>query len=207
MTAPVDVLIAGGGPAGLATAIECARRGLSVTVAEPWSFPVDKACGEGLMPAAVARLADLGVPAAGHPIRGIRYLDAGHRADAPFTRGNGLGVRRTDLHAALSARADALAIPVVRARVTGLIQDGTGVTALLRQTGTAARGRHEVPGPQLRARYLVGADGLHSKVRRACGLDQVITAGAARQWRAVRWPGMPGTAFGGITASRRGLTW
>jgi 2-polyprenyl-6-methoxyphenol hydroxylase-like FAD-dependent oxidoreductase len=162
VTAPVDVLIAGGGPAGLATAIECARLGLSVTVAEPWSFPVDKACGEGLMPAAVARLADLGVQAAGHPIRGIRYLDARHRADAPFTHGNGLGVRRTDLHTALSARAAELAIPVLRARVTGLSQDGSAVTALIRQPGTGTR-----DGLRLRARYLVGADGLHSTVRRA----------------------------------------
>ena len=31
----IDVLVAGGGPAGLATAIRCAQAGLSVTVAEP----------------------------------------------------------------------------------------------------------------------------------------------------------------------------
>jgi flavin-dependent dehydrogenase len=188
VTAPVDVLIAGGGPAGLATAIECARRGLSVTVAEPSPFPVDKACGEGLMPATVARLANLGVSAAGHSIRGIRYLDARHRADAPFTRGNGLGVRRTDLHAALSARAAELAIPVLRARVTDLSQDGAGVTALMRQPGTATR-----DGPRLRARYLVGADGLHSKVRRACGLDRVITHGASGH---VALPGAGNSRYG-----------
>ena len=58
--------------------------------------------------------------------------------------------------------------------MTGLIQDGAGVTALMRQPGTATGG-----GPQLRARYLVGADGLHSKVRRACGLDRVIAPGSA----------------------------
>ncbi|MFY9851080.1 MAG: FAD-dependent oxidoreductase, partial [Trebonia sp.] len=52
----IDVLVAGGGPAGLATAIRCAQAGLSVTVAEPRAVPIDKACGEGLMPSAVARL-------------------------------------------------------------------------------------------------------------------------------------------------------
>jgi 2-polyprenyl-6-methoxyphenol hydroxylase-like FAD-dependent oxidoreductase len=118
------------------------------------------------MPAAVAHLAGLGVPLDGHPIRGIRYLDATHQAEAPFTRGNGLGVRRTDLHAALAARAAELAIPVLRAHVKDFTQDGTGVTALMRQPGAASRS-----GPQVRARYLVGADGLHSAVRRACGLD------------------------------------
>ena len=62
----IDVLVVGAGPAGLATAISCAQAGLSVTVAEPRTGPIDKACGEGLMPAAVARLAALGVhPAAG----------------------------------------------------------------------------------------------------------------------------------------------
>ena len=71
----IDVLIVGGGPAGLATAISCAQAGLSVTVAEPRTGPVDKACGEGLMPAAVRRLAAIGVrpPAftSRHPLPGL----------------------------------------------------------------------------------------------------------------------------------------
>ena len=41
----IDVLVVGGGPAGLATAISCAQAGLSVSVAEPRTGPVDKACG------------------------------------------------------------------------------------------------------------------------------------------------------------------
>ena len=71
----IDVLVVGGGLAGLATAISCAQAGLSVTVAEPRTGPIDKACGEGLMPAAVTRLAAIGVRPAGHLLRGIRYLD------------------------------------------------------------------------------------------------------------------------------------
>ena len=82
-------------------------------------------------------------------------------------------MRRTELHAALSARAAELSIPVLRAHVKGLIQDGTGVTVMMRQPGTAAW-----TGPEVRARYLVGADGLHSRVRRDCGLDPVATPGA-----------------------------
>ena len=72
------------------------------------------------MPAAVSRLAAIGVRPAGHPLRGIRYLDAGHRADALFRRGDGLGVRRTELHAALAARAAELAIPVLPVALTTL---------------------------------------------------------------------------------------
>jgi flavin-dependent dehydrogenase len=146
----IDVLVAGGGPVGLATAICCARAGLSVTVAEPRSVPVDKACGEGVMPAAVRRLAALGVTPDGHPLRGIRYVDATHQADARFTRGNGLGVRRTVLHAALAARAAALGIPVLPVRVTAFRQEAGHVSAA-----------------GLEARYLVAADGLHSTIRRA----------------------------------------
>jgi flavin-dependent dehydrogenase len=145
----IDVLVVGGGPVGLAAAIYCTLAGLSVTVAEPRAAPVDKACGEGVMPAAVRRLAALGVTPDGHPLRGIRYLDAAHQADAPFRHGDGLGVRRTVLHAALAARAAALGIPVIPARVT----------AFERRAGHVAAAGVE-------ARYLVAADGLHSTIRR-----------------------------------------
>ena len=49
----IDLLVAGGGPAGLATAILGARAGLEAVVVERREGPVDKACGEGLMPHAL----------------------------------------------------------------------------------------------------------------------------------------------------------
>ncbi len=45
-----DLLVAGGGPTGLATALYAARAGLDVTVWEPRAGSIEKACGEGLMP-------------------------------------------------------------------------------------------------------------------------------------------------------------
>lgn len=175
-----DVLVAGGGPAGLAVAIRCAMAGLSVMVTEPRAFPVDKACGEGLLPAAVARLAAIGVRPDGHPLSGIRYLDAGHSIDAPFRAGGGLGVRRTVLHHALAARAAALGITVLGGRVTGFDQDGGGVTV------TTADGAGE-----LRTRYLVAADGLHSALRRMCGLESGPARnprfGLRRHYRITPW--------------------
>ena len=64
-TSPWDVFIVGGGPAGLATAIAARRRGLSVVVADGAVFPIDKPCGEGLMPDGVAALHQLGRAPAG----------------------------------------------------------------------------------------------------------------------------------------------
>lgn len=150
----LDVLIVGGGPIGLATACYAARAGLTVAVAEPRTGPIDKACGEGLMPPAVAALRALGVDPPGRQLRGIRYRDAGHSVDAEFRSGPGRGVRRTTLHEALAKRAESAGVVVLPERVTEFRQSGGCVEA----SGIAAR-------------YLVAADGLHSPVRRACGLD------------------------------------
>jgi flavin-dependent dehydrogenase len=153
----VDVLVAGGGPVGLAAGLEARRRGLSVTVVEPREGPVDKACGEGLMPTALARLGDLGVRVDGVPFVGIRYVCGGRSASARFRSGPGLGVRRTVLHEALARRADDAGVERVRGSVGPVVQDGSGVHAAGR-----------------RALWLVAADGLHSPVRRGLGLDVAV---------------------------------
>ena len=72
-----DVFIVGGGPAGLATGIAIRQRGLRVVVADLARPPIDKACGEGLMPQTVAELKALGVtlgPSQAVPFRGIRFI-------------------------------------------------------------------------------------------------------------------------------------
>ena len=126
------------------------------------------------MPAAVTRLAALGVHPAGRPLRGIRYLDASHSVDALFRHGGGLGVRRTTLHAALAARAAEFGIPVLPVRVTGFTRRGDVVTAA-----------------GVEARYLVAADGLHSAIRRACALDpppaRHTRFGLRRHYRMAPW--------------------
>src|SRR5579875_3531155 len=116
----LDLLVVGGGPVGLVTALEAKRAGLDVVVVEPRSAPIDKACGEGLMPPAVAHLYQLGAPVTGRPFRGIRYVDAAHAAVADFPARSGLGVRRTALHAALAQAAAGARIEVVRSRVTDI---------------------------------------------------------------------------------------
>ena len=162
-----DLLVVGGGPGGLATALHARRQGLSVIVAEPRENPIDKACGEGLMPGGLAELTSLGVDPAGMPFHGIAYVSEHRRAEARFRSGPGRGVRRTTLHAALAARAKEQDTEWIRARVTSVEQDAHGVTAA-----------------GVRARWMVAADGLHSAVRRAVGIK--ATAGTPRR-HGVRW--------------------
>ncbi len=166
-TYDTDLLIVGGGPGGLATALQARRHGLSVIVAEPREDPIDKACGEGLMPGGLAELTSLGVDPAGMPFRGIAYVSEQRRAEALFRTGPGRGVRRTTLHAALEARAKEQDTEWIRTKVTTVEQDADGVSAA-----------------GVRAKFLVGADGLHSTVRRCVGIK--ATAGKPRRY-GVRW--------------------
>ncbi|MGO8771762.1 MAG: NAD(P)/FAD-dependent oxidoreductase [Mycobacterium sp.] len=162
-----DLLVVGGGPGGLATALHARSLGLSVIVVEPREGPIDKACGEGLMPGGLAELTSLGVDPAGMPFHGIAYVSEHRRAQARFNNGPGRGVRRTSLQAALEARAKEQDTEWIRAKVTGVRQDAHGV---------AAAGVY--------AKYLVAADGLHSPVRHAVGIT--ATAGKPRRY-GVRW--------------------
>jgi len=144
-----DVIVVGGGPTGLAAAIMAKLAGLSVVVFEPQSPPIDKACGEGLMPPALQVLSALGVrDLEGIPFEGIRYVDGDCVAEARFGMGPGMGVRRAVLHQALSDRAHSLGITVVATRVKHWSQDSTGVV---------------VEGE--RGRWLLAADGLQSPIR------------------------------------------
>ena len=80
------VLVIGGGPAGLAAAIAARMKGFDVTVADGAKPPIDKTCGEGLMPSTMAALRELGVticPGDGQVFRGIRFIDAAISAEAP----------------------------------------------------------------------------------------------------------------------------
>jgi flavin-dependent dehydrogenase len=154
----VDVIVAGGGPVGLAAAIEARMAGLTVAIVEPRPAGIDKACGEGLMPGAVPRLARLGVDPAGMPLRGVSYRAGDRRADHYFAGEPGRGVRRTALHAALHERATALAVRFVTGRV-GSIEQHDGVVRAGGLTGS----------------WLLGCDGLHSVVRRELGVDAPST--------------------------------
>lgn len=149
-----DVVVVGGGPVGLAAAIEARGRGLDVVVLEPRTGTVDKACGEGLMPGALRLLHAWDVDPAGHPIAGISYRSPAGHVDHRFRGPAGRGVRRTVLHDALRDRAAAAGAVTVTGRAEDLRVKADGVV---------------VAG--ITARHLLACDGLHSTVRRLAGLE------------------------------------
>jgi flavin-dependent dehydrogenase len=153
-----DVFIVGGGPAGLAAAIAACSRGCKVTLADRSAPPIDKACGEGIMPDGVAAAGALGISleaAGGWPFRGIRFCDSDLAVEAPFPQGVGFGMRRTALHELMVERAAQAGVRMLwRADVSGLERDGV-----------------RIGGQLWRARWVVGADGGNSVVRRWAGLD------------------------------------
>ena len=162
------------------------HRGRARRAARSWSSsrgpaPIDKACGEGLMPGGARALRALGrragrarVPR--HPLRRRR----GRRADARFRAGPGLGVRRTTLHAALG-----------RARPTrpasSASHGGVGEVAPGRATASARPGSPAALAGRRRRAALAGA-------------PRARPAARAR-------PGRPrATGCAGTTRSRRGPT-
>jgi flavin-dependent dehydrogenase len=158
-----DVFVVGGGPAGLAAAIAARKRGLDVIVADGARPPIDKPCGEGLMPDTLSVLRQLGVeinPAEGFAFRGIRFIDQILEVDGRFPSGQGLGLRRPLLHQRMIERAEQLGITLLwNAPVSGL-----------------SRNSVSVGGKTIAARWIVGADGIRSRVRRWCGLEGPIAA-------------------------------
>jgi flavin-dependent dehydrogenase len=164
-----DLFIAGAGPAGLACAIAAALRGLAVQVADGMKPPIDKACGEGLMPDTLAALADLGVDiasATSATLTGIRFIGgpdakgASTMAEASFPDANGRGIKRLLLHQLLLDRATQLG---VRFHWQTVVQ---GIKANVIHTNLG----------NLHARYIVGADGHQSRIRAWAGLDRSTTS-------------------------------
>ncbi len=152
------VLVIGGGPAGLAAAIAARMKGFDVAVADGVKPPIDKACGEGLLPGTIAALRELGVaisPDDGQAFRGVCFVDAANSAEASFSGASGFGVRRTVLHQKMVERAQECGITLLwNTPVTGLSASG----AIL-------------GGKGMKARWIIGADGIHSRVRRWVSLD------------------------------------
>lgn len=147
-----DVVIVGGGPAGIASAIAAALKGFRVTVLDSRKPPIDKPCGEGLLPEAVAALRTLGVElnsTLAFPFHGISFSDENSRAVARIARGQAFGMRRTALHEMLSKRASELGVSFFwGARVSQLSHE-----------------RIHAGGTNIAYKWLVGADGQNSGVR------------------------------------------
>jgi menaquinone-9 beta-reductase len=177
-----QVIIVGAGPGGSSTAWHLARAGVDVMLLDRASFPRDKVCAEYLSPQASRILAKMGAmeqieasgPAQltgmrvrapnGYEIHGSFVAQHGYRA----FNDTGIAVRRSVLDAILVEQAQAAGAALVqRARVTDVVRDGggraCGVTILDSDGATC----------EMRARLVIGADGLRSVVGRRLGLTRV----------------------------------
>jgi len=175
-TRTLDLLVVGAGPAGLASAIAAARQGLQVEVIDAMKPPIDKACGEGLMPSALAALATFGLDLTGNLsqsesalLRGIRYIgqpSTSHASsrntviEATFLGGPGHGIRRTVLHQLLLDRAASLGIR---------FQWETVVQSLAQQNDSVQLSTNR---RSFNAHYLVGADGHCSRIANWANLSR-----------------------------------
>lgn len=173
-----DVLVIGAGPAGIATAIAASLKGLHVTVLDHRKPPIEKSCGEGLLPSAVSNLKSLGIRLtsnSGFPFCGIRFSDEEFSANARITRGAGFGVRRAELHRILVERACQVGVSFHwGARVTGF--DGSGAQA---------------DGTYFPCKWLVGADGQNSTVGKWANLSsrrpRLARFGFSRHYSVAPW--------------------
>jgi len=173
-TSQSDVIIVGAGPAGLACAIAAAHQDLHVEVVDAMQPPIDKACGEGLMPDSLQALAAIGFTNLNqilrdtetHPLRGIRFIgdqssphhDTAVEASFPLTLGR--GIRRTLLHQILLDRAASLG---VRFHWENSVQS---ITPHAEETLVHTNRQ------TLLSRYVIGADGSSSRVATWAGLTE-----------------------------------
>ena len=178
MTPPSDICITGGGPAGLAAALALRKEGFQVTVVDCATPPINKACGEGLMPDSVAALRALGVDipsGIGYQFTGIRFSDGHSSVSARFPVGVGIGLRRTILHGLLMEHASAAGVEMV--------WDAKRVYL--------TRGGLYIDGRLLKAGLVVGADGQKSSIRSQAELDGIKSErkryGFRRHYRIAPW--------------------
>ncbi len=148
----VDVAVVGAGPAGTATAILLAERGLTVVLLDRAGFLRPKVCGEYLSPQAARLLDRLGVlkdvdAAGAPPLRGMRLvapdgtaLCGAYPTAGPWRgyRDHAMAIPREVLDRILLERARSLPVEVrERHRITGLIIEDDHVTGI---EGADARG-------------------------------------------------------------------
>ncbi len=138
----VDAVVVGGGVAGSVVARELGLRGVRVALLEKARHPRPKPCGEGLLPHGVAALAAMGLQFPGTRVKGLRYVaPSGLAAEGDFPSGHGMVVRRETFDAFLFEAAAATANVDVH---TDTVYDPE----------------------RWKARWLIGADGLHSQFHR-----------------------------------------
>ena len=175
-----EVAVVGAGPSGTAAAVTLARAGVDVVVVDRATFPRDKVCGDGITTAALRELEDLGLD----PGSVASWLDvddllvrspSGREVHFPLPHDRGTFAaiaRRRDLDAALVDLARAAGATVLEGHaLRSATQDDAGATLDVEDLG------------ELQARWVLGADGMWSPLRRSLGLSD---PGYRGEWHAFR---------------------
>ena len=168
-----DVIVVGGGPAGVASALFLRQLGHDVLLLDKARFPRDKVCGESVSPEAWRLFEALGVKGrvrslAPQPVRGMTLTAPdGTRFAGRYPEGReGFAMRRERLdHVLLQA-----------ARDGGVeVREGVRVDDVLRRDGRVVGVLCDEPGAgaALECRLVVGADGRDSAVARSLGLRRI----------------------------------
>jgi 2-polyprenyl-6-methoxyphenol hydroxylase-like FAD-dependent oxidoreductase len=173
----LDVLVVGAGPAGLVTAIVLAERGVAVRVVDRAAGPVPESRAAILHVRTLELLDRLGVAdravAEGLPIRTVEVFERGRLLGELPLSGRGVDDSRFPFALALTQdRTERL----LTEHLSGLGVEIEHGTELVDLTITALGARAAVRGPggnreEIVARWVVGADGAHSAVRHAAGID------------------------------------
>ena len=171
MTSSTDVLVIGGGPAGASAAYWLARYGHEVTIVERKSFPREKTCGDGLTPRAVHQLNEMGLGeqlAQFHRYNGLRATGMGRQLELqwpshPVYPQYGYVVRRRELDTMVARNAVEAGATLLEGHeaMQPIVDRGFVRGAVVQPT---------IGAPvEIRARYVVVADGANSRFGRALG--------------------------------------
>lgn len=195
MSARADLVIAGGGPAGAALAIELAGAGRKIVLVERETGPHDKVCGEFLSGEALGALARLGLDVAALgavPIGEVRLVCGASRVARrlPFAAAS---LSRRVLDEALIERARAAGAEIRRGvAVRALDRTGDGWRAglgdgseIFSREAALATGKHDLRGwtrPEGRQNDLIG-------FKRHLRLRPEATAGIAGAVEIALFPG------------------
>ncbi len=150
-----DVIIAGAGPAGATCARECASRGLKTLLLDKDVFPRKKPCG-GAVSSHALSLLGFPVPEAiiGRECRGIRLVYGDRMCEVKKDRPFAFLVSRSEFDSLLLDHAVAQgALFRPAEQVTALTDHGEAVEIV-------------TPAATYRARFLIGADGVNSRIGR-----------------------------------------
>ncbi|MFM8554014.1 MAG: geranylgeranyl reductase family protein [Acidimicrobiales bacterium] len=170
-----DVLVIGGGPAGAAAAYWLATAGRRVTVIEKKTFPREKTCGDGLTPRAVKQITDMGLASSlekWHRYEGLRATAHGKALELQWPSHSvypqhGYVVRRRELDMSVALNAQAAGAELLQGHEAHqpILERG-----LLRGAVVTDKAAHRTF--ELRAKYVVIADGANSRFGRALGTSR-----------------------------------